>query len=878
MPLTAGTRLGPYEIVAPIGAGGMGEVYKATDTRLKRTVAIKVLPQHFAQRQDLRLRFEREARVISNLNHPHICTLHDIGEQDGTHFLVLEHLEGETLAARLRRGPLALEEALPLAIQIADALSEAHNHAVAHRDLKPANVMLTRTGVKLLDFGLAKPLSAGKPTGPDDATLTAALSTEGAFMGTLQYMAPEQLEGKEADARSDIFAFGCVLYEMLTGTRAFSGDSHARVVGAIMSGEPPALTQLQPLTPVGLERVVRQCLRKKAEERLQSAHDIKLHLEWLRQPGEEKPTAVPPPPPPPKPRIRERWLWGAAISLSVLAAALAVLALRPGSPPAPGPVKLEIQTKERGSTVVTVLVSPDGETIALDARVGPDRRLYVRSLSTGVTRPLTGVSGAMRAFSHDGRSLLVESGGSLKRVDLAGGGVQTVCDCRASNGAYWSQSGNVFLGDPNGPLLRVPASGGKPVPALALDKERGESSQRSPVLLPEERSVLYISRHANPELDGVYLASLDGSQKPRRVHSSISRFQYIHPGVLLVRHGEGLAAVRADLNGTAAAGEPLMLAESLPSGAGTGYFSSSLDGKVIALIDGERSMDELILTDRSGKSVSKLVLEGGGTVSHPEFSPDGKRLLFDRSLPSSPGDLWSYDLERRTASRLTFSPERDGPATWSANGDRVYYYSSRANQGGLYQIEANGVGTEKLISQTTAGHMHTSPDGRRLVFEIGLAGGGDLWTLSLLDGGKPSPLLTGQAFRMPRFSPDSRLIAYDSSETNRSEVYLQTIPPGGGKWQVSTNGGREPKWRADGKEIYFANGVRMMAASVSRREAAVEIGVPQELFETRITANVGQHYAVSPDGKLFFFTVFSENAQDRPVTVLLNWRLSPAGR
>jgi serine/threonine protein kinase len=686
----------------------MGEVYKATDTRLKRTVAIKVLPPHFAQREDLRLRFEREARVISNLNHPHICTLYDIGQQDGMHFLVMEHLEGETLAARIRRGPLALDEALPLAIQIAGALSEAHTCAVAHRDLKPANVMLTRTGVKLLDFGLAKPLTAGKNIGPEDATLTAALSTEGAFMGTLQYMAPEQLEGKEADARSDIFAFGCVLYEMLTGNRAFTGESHASVIGAIMSGEPPALTQLQPLTPAGLERVVRQCMRKKAEERLQSAHDIRLHLEWLRQPVEEKPAAAPPPPP--KPRIRERWLWGAVISLgAALAAAVAVLALRPGSPPAPGPVKLEIQTKERGSTVLALRVSPGGETIAWNARVGPDQRLYVRSLSTGVTRPLSGVTGTPRAFSPDGRSLLVDSGGSLKRVDLAGGGVQTVCDCQSSFGADWSQSGNVFLGNRNGPLLRVPASGGKPVPALALDKERGESSQRVPVILAEERSVLYTSRHANRELDGVYLAPLDGSQKPRRVHSSPNQFQYIHPDVLLVRHGEGLAAVRVDLNGTAAAGELLMLAESLPGG-GPSTFSSSRDGKVIALMDGERSMEELILVDRSGKTVSKLVLEGGGSIGHPEFSPDGKRLLFERSQPSSPGDLWTYDLERRNASRLTFSPEWDGAAVWSADGDRVYYFAQRANQRGIFQIEANGVGTEKLISQTGAAHMHTSPE------------------------------------------------------------------------------------------------------------------------------------------------------------------------
>ncbi len=880
MPLTAGTRLGPYEVVAPIGAGGMGEVYKATDTRLKRTVAVKVLPPHFALREDLRLRFEREARVISNLNHPHICTLHDIGEQDGLNFLVMEHLEGETLAARVQRGPVALEEALPLAIQIADALSEAHGHAVAHRDLKPANVMLTRTGVKLLDFGLAKPLTAGKTVGPDDATLTAALSTEGAFMGTLQYMAPEQLEGKEADARSDIFAFGCVLYEMLTGKRAFSGESHASVIGAIMSGEPPALTQLQPVTPVGLERIVRQCIRKKADERFQSVHDIKLQLEWLRQPAEEKPAAAaaPPPPPPPKPRRRERWIWIAATSLLMVALTTSV-AMRPGPPPPPGPVKLEIQPEERGTLVTSVVVSPDGETIAWNASVSAGfNKVVVRSLSTGVARQLAGVEGVLRGFSADGRSLLFFAGGALKRADISEGAVQTICQCISNRGVHWAANGTVFLGSQSGPLLRVPATGGEPAPATTLDKERGELGQRYPVLLADGQRLLYSSVSGKPELSGVYLASLDGSEKPRRVHPSTNRFDYIPPGFLLIRQGEGVAAVAVDLTGSSKIGEPRMLAESLPNVSGQYWYSSSRDGRVIALVQGGVGISDSTLIDRSGKILAKLDMGGSGSgVGHPDFSPDGKRLVIERGMGSnSLSDIWSFDLERKTGARLTFAPEQDGPAVWSAKGDRVFYYSLRGSKGGgVFQIESNGVGTEKLVAQTEAHHMHVSPDGRYLVFEKSpTTGGAELWMVSLAEGGPPRLLLAGQAYSQPRISPDSRFLAYDSPETGRSELYIQTFPPGGGRWQVSTNGGREPKWRSDGKEIYFLEGSRIMAASIGMRGAALEIGVPHALFELRFGGRgAARHYAASPDGKLFFAHTASESAQDQPVTVLLNWRL-----
>ncbi len=519
MSLRAGSSLGPYETIAPIGAGGMGEVYKARDTRLDRIVAIKVLPARFASRDDLRLRFEREARIISSLNHPHICTLHDVGTQDGVSFLVMEYLEGETLAARLKRSPLPLEEAFLFAIQILEALTEAHGRGLMHRDLKPANVMLTRTGVKLLDFGLAKAMGTGKGIGPDDATLTAALSSEGTFMGTLQYMAPEQLEGKEADSRSDLFAFGALLYEMLTGKRAFGGESHASVVGAIMTGEPPAITSLVPITPLALERLIGQCMRKKPGERFQSAHDIKVQLEWIRQPLEEKAAA-------PVRRSREKWAWAAA---ALLGAGLAAsIASRPAAPPEPPPVKVEVQPEERDTVLGNVSVSPNGDAIAWAAISAGGSGLFLRSLATGGTRRIANEGGTIRAWSPDGQSLVYSTAGKLKRLDLTGGSVQTVCDVAARTGAGWTRDGTIILGS-RGPLLRVAASGGTPVPLLALDKERGETAQNYPVLLPDGKRLLYVSQGKSNDLSGVYLTSVDGSAKPRRLHPSTGHFWYFIP-------------------------------------------------------------------------------------------------------------------------------------------------------------------------------------------------------------------------------------------------------------------------------------------------------------------------------------------------------------
>ncbi len=863
MALTSGTLLGPYEILALAGAGGMGEVYKARDTRLDRVVAIKVLPPHFARREDLRLRFEREARIISSLNHPHICALFDVGVQDGANYLVMEYLEGETLDARLKRGPLSVEEALPLAIEIAEALAEAHRHNLIHRDLKPANVMLTRSGVKLLDFGLAKGLAASSSLAPDDATLTLALSAEGAFMGTLQYMPPEQLEGKDGDTRSDIFAFGCVIYEMVTGRRAFQGETQASVVGSIMTAEPDAIDSLQLAIPKALERLIRQCIRKKPDERLQSAHDIGLQLEWLRQPVEERAA--------PARRSRKKWYWAA----SALAAGglVAAIALYPPPPREATPAKVEFD--RAGATEISgVLVSPGGDSVAWREKNGIADTIRLRSLDTGATRVIAEGQGQVQAWSPDGRSLLYGDNGKLKRLDLAGGVVQDVCEL-GSRGfrAAWLMDGTILLGRNDGPLRRVSASGGIPVPFGQLDADRGERRQRDPTPLPDGRRVLYASTGRNPESSGIYIASLDGSAKPRRVHPAEGPFHYIHPNRLLIRHGEGMAVVRVDLDGEGKApGEPLVIAPSVTS------ISASLDGKVIALVPGSLGAD-LVLMDRSGQKLADISPDAAGMATHPEFSPDGKRILFARAKAVPSPDEWVYDIVRRATARLTFSG-RAGPGTWSGNGGRIFYYSGQGpdKRGGIYELSSDGAGAETLLAAVEAHHMHTSPDGRFLVYEkTTTPGGGDLWALPLTGDRKPEPLLAGRAYEHPRISPSSQLIAYSAAETGRSEVYLQTFPPGGGKWQVSTNGGTEPKWRADGKEILFSAEASIMSAAISLRGTVVEIGEVKELFRALRPrgGSPSYHFSSSPDGQFFVLGTIKE--QDEPITLLLNWKL-PAAR
>jgi len=573
MSLAAGTRLGPYEIVRPIGAGGMGEVYQGRDTRLDRIVAVKVLPSGIATQPEARQRFEREARAVSSLNHPHICTLHDVGHDDGIDFLVMEYLEGETLHARLSKGPLPLEQVLRYSAEISGALAHAHRRGIFHRDLKPGNVMLTKSGAKLLDFGLAK-LRPSEPVGVGTGSLLATQSLEqtekGTIVGTLLYMAPEQLEGKEADTRTDLFALGAVIYEMATGRKAFAGKSQASVIAAILEREPSPIASISP----ALDRVVRLCLAKDPEERWQSALDLQRELEWIAAGAEQQIMT-------PAPRKLAPWIVAAVALLAAAATLLLTFAGRARqdelrsawlSLPPPKDTKFE-----------SFAISPDGRRLAFAAADSAgNRKLWVRALDSVRAQPLAGTEGAVMPFwSPDGHSIGFFAAGKLKRIELAGGPAQILCAALTPRGGSWSRDGVIlFVPSTRDPVFQVPAMGGDPKPVTTIDASRGENSHRWPQFLPDGRHFLYFSRAAQPEMQGVYAGSLDGKTKTRLIGTSLAaRYASGTKGAahLLFAHGNALLAQPLDLAHLRVTGEPFRVAEPMRNeGGGAGHLALSI--------------------------------------------------------------------------------------------------------------------------------------------------------------------------------------------------------------------------------------------------------------------------------------------------------------
>ncbi|HEY3439097.1 MAG TPA: protein kinase [Paludibaculum sp.] len=849
MPLNAGDKLGPYEILSPLGAGGMGEVYKARDTRLDRSVAIKVLPEHIAMREDLRARFEREARAVASLNHPNICVLHDIGTQDGGGYMVMEHMEGETLAARIERGALPLDQALKLATQIADALDRAHRAGVTHRDVKPQNIMLTRDGAKVLDFGLAK--STSRP-GPSDETLVKVLTSEGTVLGTPQYMAPEQFEGREADARSDIWAFGAVLYEIVTGRKAFQGKNYTSLVGAILAAEPAPMA-VTPFTPAWLQRLVMRCLAKDPEDRWQSMRDVVLELRTPPQAAETVPADA------------SRWPWAVAAVGVLLAAVLGgVMLTRQRTVVDAAPMEFEMKVPGGAGLV---LVSPNGKWIAW--RENGTRRFWVRSIDSIKALPTEVVNPSSMSWSPDSRFIAFRSSGVLKKIEIPNMTVQVVAPetdttVGTINGTAWTADGQIVLGAGSGPLQRISAAGGQPTAVLELDKKAGELAQRQPLVLPDGKHVLYFSIRSGPAAVGIYLAGLDGKQPPKRVYNRVP-FKFVPPNTLLVNDNARLMAMTLNLE-SGETGEPAVL-----SATEANSFSASSDGRVLGLIGGATFNEELNIYDRTGKKLETLTNAAPYPSAHVEFSPDGRRLLLERETGANV-DLWTVELGRKVVSRLTFGEGNESPGIWSANGQSVYFFANRNKAGmGIYEIPANGTGSEKLIHSTSTHHMHASPDGKYLLFERTAAGLG-LDYIDLQNRNKPGVYLT-QAASSPQFSPDSKLVTYESAETGRSEVYVQTFPAGGGKWQISTNGGLEPRWRGDGKELYYDRGDgTVMAASIAVRGGSLEVTTTKELFRFHRGGTAGTAIAVTQDGQLFAIRE-SPVGSESSILLKLNWKL-----
>jgi Tol biopolymer transport system component len=871
MTLTTGTRLGPYEILSPLGAGGMGEVYKARDTRLERTVAIKILPPRFSEDADMKQRFEREAKAISALAHVNICALYDVGMHEGTEYLVMEHLEGQTLAERLGSGPLPPDQLLKVSIEIAAALDAAHHAGIIHRDLKPGNVMLTKSGVKLLDFGLAKTaLPAVKSSSATSlpTEMPRAITQQGTILGTFQYMAPEQLEGREADARSDIFSFGAVLYEMATGRKAFEGKSHAALISAILKDEPAPISTIAPMTPPALDRVVKTCLAKDPEDRFQTAHDIRLQLQWIAEGGSQVGL---PAPVAQRRKSRERLAWVLAAAAAVAAAILGVGFVR-RAPARPRLIRFEIANPEGITTIDAPRISPDGRHLAFNATDSSGKsRIWVRPLNALAAQPLAGTEGTTRPFwSPDSRFLGFFAEGKLKKIEVSGGPAQKICDAPSGADGSWSPEGVIlFDGTPNDPIYRVSAAGGTPVVAVKTEASRKETTVAWPEFLPDGRHFLYRATGQKPEDNAYRIGSLDSTES-KALAPAQTLVTYTPPGYLLFVRDKTLVAQPFDAKALKTTGEPIPLAEHIGTDSvGLARFSVSRDG-TLAYRTGE-SGDRFLWVDRSGR-------EGGtvgdpGEYRNPAFAPGGDRLAFDLADPrSGKRDIWVRDLKRGVSSRFTFGAGGAFCPLWSSDGRRMVFTVGVD----LFEKAVEGQGEEKVLFKSDEVKIACdwSRDGRFIAFSSqGKETSWDIWVLPTFGDRKPIPFLkTPFAELRPVFSPDGRFLAYQSNESGRAEVYVQSFPGPGGKWQISTSGGVEPQWRADGRELYYrAPDQKLMVVDI-QTGSGMTAGTPQPLFPGRFDMSIARNrFLPTADGRRFLTVAPLGREAMTPTTVVLNW-------
>jgi Tol biopolymer transport system component len=873
----------------------MGEVYRARDVRLDREVAIKVLHAHLAESAEGRQRLAREARAISSLQHPNICALHDIGTENGVDYLVMELLEGETLAQRLLRGPLPMRQFFPIAIALADALDKAHRRGLVHRDLKPSNIMLTGLGPKVLDFGLAKRIVHQGEVGES----TDSVSSQGAMVGTYRYMSPEQIEGREADARSDIFAFGAVLYEMASGRRAFDGQSVASLIAAVLERDPAPLSELRPTVAPALDLIVRACLAKDPDERVQSAHDLKLQLEWLRDGG--SPGGVPSPV---ASRRRKREVLAWALAATGLLAGVVGLSVARSQRVESAPRALRAEILPAPDTVFSVrpfamgaaTLAPDGRQLAW-AAVDQDGKteIWVRALDQTEARRLEGTSGAEYPFwSPDSRSIGFFADGKLERIDASGGQAITVCDADSGKGGTWNDRGVIlFTSHSTAPIFRVDAGGGEPTPVTELDELPG-SSHRFPRFLPDGQHFLYLHRaFAAPGRAGdssVWLASIAGGE-PRRLFSASSHAEYAQ-GHLLFARGDTLMAQPFDVATLELVGEAQPLEEGLfvMPHAGLAAFSASQEGSLAYQVERGGLTSELVWYDRQGKRLEQL---GDAAFYEGLALAPGLRHAVTTIHEHRRGaaNLWLFDLERGVRSRFTVDAFLVANPVWSMDGKQVFFASSPGGDFNISVKKVDGVDDERSIHQgTNLFPASVSPDGRFLAVET-RSKSSDLLLLPLGSGGEPVALATSEFNeRGARISPDGRWFAYYSDESGTNQVYVRPLRGPGSKSQISVAGGLEPRWRGDGGEIYFlSDGAResvaisrswrdgmVMAATVDGRGSHFEVGQVGELFTVPRLSSSSFAYDVTSDGERFLLEVIGGTTQ--PIRLVLNWTAELAGR
>ena len=868
MSLQTGTRLGPYEIISLLGAGGMGEVYRAHDTRLKRDVAIKALPAEFSRDPERLARAEREGEVLASINHPHIAQIYGREDADGTPCLVMELVEGDTLHDRLVHGPIPVEEALELARQIADALEAAHERGVVHRDLKPANVKITtHRNVKVLDFGLAKSVDSTKRGDLSESPTLLPSMTGDRILGTAAYMSPEQAKGQPADARSDIWAFGVVLYEMLTGKPTFSGDSMMDILGGVLRADPD-WDALPPETPPIVRSLLRRCLQKDRHRRLHHIADARIEIEEALHEPVRTPAAV-------KGTLgaRARW-WMAAMFVAVVATAVTLLYLRPA--PVRGPeARLQIVTP-RASRPASFAMSPDGRTVVFEAVADGKSQLWLRLLERETAEPLSGTDGAAHPFwSPDGRSVGFFADQKLKRKDIAGGSPIALADASTETfGGTWNADGTILFGPSNtSPLYRVSDRGGQPQAATRIESPQ-QGGHRFPHFLPDGRRFLFFAA-GTATARGVYVGSLD-SQESRRLFDSDSAPVFAPPDhVLFARQGT-LFAQQVDVDRLEALGDPFLVAERVFVGALTNIASVALSASEAGLLAYRvpEAPRQLIWFDRSGNRV--------GTVGPPDaalqstairLSPDDRHAAVARFTGGSV-DIFLIELARTGFRRFTFDNAAESGAVWSPDGDRIAFHSFRRGLNDLFEKSVADSSSEKTLLESSENKniYDWSSDGRFILYSSQNAKTGrDIWALQL-DGDRKSFVVVSTAFEdmQARLSPDRRWVAYQSNESGRSEIYVRPFPGPGGYVQVSTTGGSNPEWRGDGREIFYIglrDGLTAVPVSVSADGKTIATGVPSGLFLLR----PGSFYSASRDGQRFLVNTALDDNPTAPITVVLNW-------